>query len=196
VSASVSSFLEELLVRRELSDNYCHHNGDGYDDLARLYPAWEGAAGGHWAQRTLEEHASDPRPWTYGEAALAAAATHDALWNAAQLQMVTEGRMHGFLRMYWAKKILEWTPSPADALRVANALNDRFALDGCDPNGYVGVAWAVAGLHDNAWKERAVTGKVRYMNLAGCRRKFDVDAFVAMVASSAGVSVAGSAAPE
>lgn len=105
--------------------------------------------------------------------------THDDLWNSAQIQLRQEGKMHGFLRMYWAKKILEWTNSPEEALEIAIYLNDRYSLDGRDPNGYVGCMWSIGGIHDQAWKERAVFGKIRYMNYKGCQRKFDVKAFVA-----------------
>ena len=107
--------------------------------------------------------------------------THDALWNAAQLEMVLRGKMHGYLRMYWAKKILEWTASPEEAQETAIYLNDRYELDGRDPNGYVGVAWSMGGVHDRAWGERPVFGKIRYMNLSGCRRKFKVDQYIAWV---------------
>lgn len=113
---------------------------------------------------TLTAHAKDPRQYTYTESELEEGKTHDELWNAAQLEMVHRGKMHGFMRMYWAKKILEWTPSPEEALRVTIALNDRYELDGRDPNGYVGCAWAIAGVHDNGWAERPVFGKIRYMN--------------------------------
>lgn len=114
--ASSAAYIEELVVRRELSDNFCFHNVDGYDSIDGMYPSWSGAAsggagagagGGHWAQRTLRDHAKDQRAYTYSETELEEGTTHDALWNAAQLQMVVTGKMHGFLRMYWAKKILE-----------------------------------------------------------------------------------------
>jgi deoxyribodipyrimidine photo-lyase len=95
------------------------------------------------------------------------AETHEPLWNAAQLQVVLTGKMHGFMRMYWAKKILEWSASPEEALRICIALNDKYQIDGRDPNGYVGCAWSIAGVHDNAWTERPIFGKIRYMNLAG-----------------------------
>jgi len=104
--------------------------------------------------------------------------THDDLWNAAQLEMVRRGKMHGYMRMYWAKKILEWTESPAEALRTVIYLNDRYELDGRDPNGYVGAAWSLGGVHDRAWKERAIYGKVRYMSYNGSKRKFDVQAYI------------------
>ena len=105
--------------------------------------------------------------------------THDNLWNAAQRQLVREGKMHGFMRMYWAKKILEWTESPEKSLEVALYLNDHFSLDGNDANGVVGVMWSICGVHDQGWKERDVFGKIRYMNYNGCKRKFDVEKYIA-----------------
>jgi len=162
------AFLEELIIRRELSDNYCHYN-TSYDSTEG-FPAWSKA--------TLQHHLKDRREYVYGEKELEGAMTHDPLWNAAQLQMVREGKMHGWLRMYWAKKILEWTETPEEALKLVISLNDHYEMDGRDPNGYVGAAWSIGGVHDRAWAERPVFGKVRYMNLNGARRKFDVDRFV------------------
>lgn len=165
----VEAFQEELIVRRELADNYCHYT-----------PEYEGyAAFPEWARRTLEAHRRDPREALYTVAELEGAATHDPLWNAAQAHLVRSGRMHGFLRMYWAKKILEWSPDPERALAAAILLNDRYALDGRDPNGYTGIAWSIGGVHDRPWGSREVFGTVRYMSYAGCRRKFAVDAYVA-----------------
>jgi len=164
-----AAYLEELIVRRELSDNFCLQNLH-YDTL-------DGAAG--WARKTLDEHRADPRPHLYTPAQFEAAATHSRLWNAAQLQLINSGYMHGYLRMYWAKKILEWSATPEEALATVIRLNDRYSLDGRDPNGYVGALWSVAGLHDRPWKTRAVFGSIRYMNENGCRRKFDVEAFIA-----------------
>jgi deoxyribodipyrimidine photo-lyase len=114
---------------------------------------------------------------------LEAAQTHDNLWNAAQLEMVHKGKMHGYLRMYWAKKILEWTESPDDALHAAILLNDRYELDGRDPNGYTGIAWSIVGVHDRAWKERAIFGKVRYMSYKGASSKFDLKAYIQKIES-------------
>uniref|UniRef100_A0A8C3B4M5 Deoxyribodipyrimidine photo-lyase n=1 Tax=Cairina moschata TaxID=8855 RepID=A0A8C3B4M5_CAIMO len=164
---SVDAFVEEAVVRRELADNFCYYN-ENYDSLQGAYS---------WAQTTLRLHAKDKRPFLYELQQLEQATTHDPLWNAAQLQMVREGKMHGFLRMYWAKKILEWTRSPEEALQFAIYLNDRYELDGRDPNGYVGCLWSICGIHDQGWKERDVFGKIRYMNYSGCKRKFDVDQF-------------------
>jgi deoxyribodipyrimidine photo-lyase len=162
------AYLEELIVRRELSDNFCHHN-HRYDDVEGL-PAW--------GRKTLEEHADDEREYLYQLDEFEAAATHDPLWNAAQTEMVVRGKMHGYLRMYWAKKILEWTRDPGEALDVAITLNDRYSLDGRDPNGYVGCAWSIGGLHDRGWTERPVFGKIRYMNYNGAKRKFKVDRYI------------------
>ena len=104
--------------------------------------------------------------------------THDDLWNAAQNEMRTKGKMHGYLRMYWAKKIFEWTRSVDEAMKVAIYLNDKYELDGRDPSGYTGIAWSMGGVHDRAWFERDIFGKVRYMNFNGCKRKFDVPAYI------------------
>mmetsp|Transcript_42771 Transcript_42771/g.103465 ORF Transcript_42771/g.103465 Transcript_42771/m.103465 type:complete len:556 (-) Transcript_42771:51-1718(-) len=164
-----ASFIEEGLIRRELSDNYLFYTPDDYDKLT-------GAA--QWAQDSLELHSTDHREYTYSLEELETSKTHDDLWNAAQMQVVNEGRMHGFLRMYWAKKILEWTESPAVALKTAQYFNDKYALDGRDPNGFVGVGWSVMGIHDMGWKEREIFGKIRFMNYAGCKRKFKVADFV------------------
>jgi deoxyribodipyrimidine photo-lyase len=163
------TFLEELIVRRELSDNYCFYNPD-YDNFSG-FPAW--------AQRTLLDHQEDRREYTYSPERLEKAQTHDPLWNAAQMEMVHKGKMHGYLRMYWVKKILEWSPSPEEAQQTAIALNDRYELDGRDPNGYTGIAWSIGGVHDRAWGERPVFGKIRYMSYKGARSKFDVDRYVA-----------------
>ncbi|XP_056149481.1 CPD photolyase [Lampris incognitus] len=164
---SVSSYIEELVVRRELTDNFCFYN--------KKYDSVKGA--NEWAQKTLKDHAKDPRPYIYTCEQLEKSKTHDKLWNAAQYQMVTEGKMHGFLRMYWAKKILEWTSSPEEALSIALYLNDRYELDGQDPNGFVGCMWSICGIHDQGWAERPIFGKIRYMNYKGCLRKFDVASF-------------------
>ncbi len=163
------AFLEQLLVRRELAVNYVAFNAR-YDDLSGCEP---------WALKTLAAHATDARPHLYDVDRLEGADTHDRLWNAAQTQMVRTGWMHGYLRMYWAKKILEWTRSPALAFEIAVRLNDRYQLDGRDPNGYTGVAWAVGGKHDRPWPpNKPVMGLIRPMSEGGCRRKFDVDAYI------------------
>jgi deoxyribodipyrimidine photo-lyase len=167
-TAAKDAFIEELVVRRELSDNYCLHQ-----------PAYDALAGcPDWAAKTLAAHAADRRPYVYKASVLERGETHDDLWNAAQHELTRRGKMPGYLRMYWAKKILEWTKSPADAHRLALWLNNKYALDGSDPNSYVGVAWSVAGLHDRPWGERPVFGTVRYMSREGCEKKFDVAAYV------------------
>ena len=168
-AADADAYLEELIVRRELSDNYCHYTPhyDRYEALP------------DWARKTLDAHAGDEREHLYTPAQFEAAATHEALWNAAQRELLASGRIHGYMRMYWAKKILEWSPSPRQALDTALSLNDRYALDGRDPNGVVGVLWSVGGLHDRPWATRPVFGQIRYMNERGCRRKFDAAAYIA-----------------
>lgn len=165
---SVDAYVEEAVVRRELSDNFCFYNPD--------YDNYDGAPA--WAKKTIEDHRKDRREHIYTQEEFQFAKTHDKLWNAAQIQMLQEGKMHGYMRMYWAKKILEWTPSIEEAIRIAIFLNDKYELDGRDPSGYVGVMWSMAGVHDRAWTERSVFGKIRYMNYNGCARKFDVDHFI------------------
>jgi deoxyribodipyrimidine photo-lyase len=158
------AFLEEFIVRRELAWNFVRFN-PRYDTL-------DGCE--RWARRTLDEHRDDRRDPVYTLAELEQAGTHDPLWNAAQRQMVRSGWMHGYVRMYWAKKILEWSPTPEEAMARAIELNDRYELDGRDPNGYAGIAWAIGGKHDRAWgPERPVYGKIRYMSFASTSRKFD-----------------------
>lgn len=165
---AVDSFLEELIVRRELADNFTMYNAD-YDRFEG-FPAW--------AQRTLNDHRSDPREHTYTLEEWEGARTHDVLWNAAQRELSTTGKLHGYMRMYWAKKLLEWSATPEEALAIGIYLNDRYELDGRDPNGYAGVAWSIGGVHDRAWFERPVYGKIRYMNANGCASKFDVKGYI------------------
>ncbi len=169
--ADKSAFLEELIVRRELSDNFCFYNPN-YDSIEGIHS---------WAKETLQKHWNDEREFTYSLDELERAKTHDPLWNAAQLQMVKTGKMHGYMRMYWAKKILEWTANPDIAMQHAILLNDKYSLDGRDPNGYAGVAWSIGGIHDRAWNERPIFGKIRYMNYNGCKRKFNVDGYIELV---------------
>jgi deoxyribodipyrimidine photo-lyase len=168
---SRDAFLEELIVRRELSDNFCFYAPD-YDS-PKSFPAW--------AQKTLAQHLEDKREHVYTLKEFELARTHDDLWNAAQLEMVKRGKMHGYLRMYWAKKILEWSRSPRGAMKTAIYLNDKYELDGRDPNGYAGIAWSIGGVHDRPWGERKVFGMVRYMSYKGCKSKFDVEAYIAYV---------------
>ena len=167
-STMKESFLEQLIVRRELADNFCYYN--------EFYDSFDGFP--KWAQTTLNDHRYDEREYVYSPKQFEEAETHDELWNAAQIQMIEEGKMHGFLRMYWAKKILEWSPDPEIALQLAIDLNDKFELDGRDPNGYTGIAWSIGGIHDRAWFERPVFGKIRFMNYNGCKRKFNVQTYI------------------
>lgn len=159
-------YLEELVVRRELSMNFVVYNKN-YDTIGGLP---------RWAKQSLEFHRADNRDHIYDLNTLENAETHDPYWNAAQKEMVIGGKMHGYMRMYWGKKILEWTKSPEKAIDVAIYLNDKYELDGRDPNGYTGIAWCM-GKHDRPWKERTIFGKIRYMNSQGLKRKFNADMY-------------------
>jgi len=197
----INSLLEELLVRRELADNFCNYN-DNYNNI-------NSAPG--WARISLEKHINDPREYVYTLGQLENAQTHDPAWNSAQRQMTRTGKMHGYMRMYWAKKVLEWSPLDAElkaegqtskvaeteafsspstlnlqlstlsgpewAIEVLKYLNDHYSIDGGDPNGYAGILWSVAGLHDRPWMERDIFGVIRYMNYAGLKRKFDIESY-------------------
>ncbi len=167
-TSDTEAFLEELIVRRELADNFCYYN-PRYDDVGAFHP---------WAQKTLTEHLADVRQYYYSLPDFEQSNTHDELWNAAQRQMINTGKMPGYLRMYWAKKILEWSENPRQAMKTAIHLNDKYSLDGRDPNVYAGVAWSIGGVHDRAWGEREIFGKIRYMNFNGMKRKFDVAAYI------------------
>lgn len=161
------SFLEQLLVRRELAMNFVWHtrNYDVYEDVVP-----------QWAQKTLADHADDERSTLYDYEQFAAAQTHDAYWNAAQNELLKTGSMHNYMRMYWGKKIIEWSPSPRHAYTTMLRLNNTYQLDGRDPNSFAGVAWCF-GTHDRAWAERAIFGKVRYMNAQGLQRKFAIEKY-------------------
>ncbi len=167
------AFIEQALVRKELADNFCEYENN-YDHFEGFHP---------WAQKTLNEHRNDEREYVYPKEQFEEAKTHDPLWNAAQIQMMSTGKMHGYMRMYWAKKIMEWSPSPEIAQQIAIDLNDKYQLDGRDPNGYTGIAWSIGGVHDRAWFERPVYGKIRYMNFNGCKSKFDVAKYIKMYES-------------
>ena len=160
------AFLEELIVRRELSMNFIHYN--------QHYDSFDGLA--DWAKSTLIEHKKNPRGYLYPLEELEQAKTHDPYWNAAQIEMVATGKMHGYMRMYWGKKILEWTASPEKAFSTALYLNNKYELDGRDPNGFTGVAWCF-GKHDRPWGRRPIFGNVRYMSADGLKRKFDADKY-------------------
>ncbi len=169
--AAKEAFLEELIVRRELAINFVRANPN-YDNYNGLHP---------WARKTLEDHLGDSRTYLNSDEQLENAATHDPLWNAAQIEMVKTGRMHGYMRMYWAKKILEWTDHPARAMEIAIRLNDRYELDGRDPNGYTGIAWAIGGKHDRPWTPRPIFGTIRYMSYASTSKKFNSKAYIHQV---------------
>jgi deoxyribodipyrimidine photo-lyase len=169
-------FLDELITQRELAVNFVRFN-PAYDSLESVEP---------WAQRSLAEHSGDLRPILYSDKQLENAETHDPLWNAAQKQMVLTGWMHNYMRMYWAKKIMEWSPSVGVALQRAIYLNDRYLIDGRDPNGYAGIAWSILGKHDRAWFDRPIFGKVRYMSLESTGRKFDSKKYMAQISALEG----------
>jgi deoxyribodipyrimidine photo-lyase len=165
---AVDAFLDQLVTWRELSVNF-----------VRYQPAYGSAeCADNWAKMTIAKHDRDEREALYTLKQTEEARTRDELWNAAQLQMVHHGWMHNYMRMYWAKKILEWTPDAATAMRRAIYLNDRYFLDGRDPNGYAGVAWAILGKFDRAWGERPVLGKRRYMSGTNTSRKFDSESYI------------------
>ncbi len=137
----------------------------------------------NWARKTLREHARDERPYVYSLEEIEQAKTHDQLWNVAQMQMVKYGWMHNYLRMYWAKKILEWSPSPELAYRCAMFLNDRYELDGRDPKGYAGIAWSIAGVHDRPCFDRPVFGMIRSMSFASTGKKVNSKRYIGNVAA-------------
>ncbi len=170
--AAKEAYIEELVVRRELSMNFVNFNSryDSYESL----PAW--------ARISLKAHTTDRREYVYTRSQLAAAQTHDAYWNAAQKEMLRTGKMHNYMRMYWGKKIIEWTSSPKHAFETAVYLNNAYELDGRDANSFAGVAWCF-GKHDRPWTKRPIFGQVRYMNAAGLDRKFDMAAYLRKVDS-------------
>ena len=165
--ADKEAFLEELIVRRELAVNFVYFepNYDAY----RCLP--------DWAKETLKAHRNDERPHRYTRTQMERAETHDAAWNAAMREMRITGYMHNYMRMYWGKKILQWCNTPQYAYATALYLNNKYFIDGRDPNSYANVAW-LFGLHDRPWKEREIFGKVRYMSANGLQRKFDIDAYI------------------
>jgi deoxyribodipyrimidine photo-lyase len=161
-------FMEAVLIRRDLADNYCYYE--------KNYDTMEGAPA--WGRESLRRHARDKRPHLYRLEEFERSRTHDNLWNACQNQLLLQGKIHGYMRMYWAKKILEWTETPEQALEFCIYLNDKYSLDGRDPNGYVGAQSSITGLHDKNFDERPILGGVRGLSYQGCRGKFDVDLFV------------------
>jgi deoxyribodipyrimidine photo-lyase len=167
VPRSAAVFLEELLVRRELSFNFALHSKhpESLDNVPE------------WAKRTMRDHAGDRREAVYSYEQFERGETHDALWNATQREMLRDGKIHGYYRMYWGKKIIEWSAAYEDALRTMIRIHDRWALDGRDPNTYANILW-LFGLFDRPWPEREIFGKLRYMALSGMRRKTSVDAYI------------------
>jgi deoxyribodipyrimidine photo-lyase len=163
---AIDAFLEELIIRRELSMNFVHYNS--------LYDTYQGLP--NWVKKTLSEHQEDTRKYLYSREELEHALTHDFYWNTAQGEMIITGKMHGYMRMYWGKKILEWTTNSAEAFSTALYLNNKYEIDGRDPNGFAGVAWCF-GKHDRPWGRRPVFGNVRYMSADGLKRKFDVEKY-------------------
>lgn len=168
VKESADAFLEELIIRKELSDNFCHYN--------KNYMNFQGFPA--WAVKTLNKHRNDKRPYLYMGTEFENAETHDLLWNCAQRQLLLEGKMHGYMRMYWAKKILEWTESPEEAMTLAVYLNDKYSIDGRDPNGYAGIAWCIGGVHDRPWQERPVFGMIRYMSGERLLKKYNMKGYI------------------
>ncbi|MEZ0323591.1 MAG: deoxyribodipyrimidine photo-lyase [Hydrogenothermaceae bacterium] len=164
---NVKSFFNELIVWRELARNFCFYNP--------MYNQYEGIP--KWAKDTLEEHTKDTRPKIYSIEELENGKTEDPYWNAAQKELLKTGKMHNYMRMYWAKRLIEWTNHPKEAFDIACYLNDKYELDGRDPNGYAGISWCF-GTHDRPWQERKIFGKVRYMNDKGLERKFDIKKYV------------------
>jgi deoxyribodipyrimidine photo-lyase len=162
-----AEYLEELIVRRELAYNFARFSPDP-ESLSNLPD---------WALKTLEKHAGDKRDPVYTRDQFEQAQTHDPLWNAAQKEMLYRGKIHGYYRMYWGKKIIEWSPSCAEALATMIYLHDRYALDGRDPATYTNILWCF-GLHDRPWTERSVFGMIRWMSLEGMKRKTDVESYV------------------
>ncbi len=172
-------FLEELIVRRELAFNFARftENPETLDAL----PAW--------ARATLKKHDSDPRSPLYTPAQLERAETHDDLWNSTQKEMLARGKIHGYYRMYWGKKIIEWSASHAEALQTMISIHDRYALDGRDPNTYTNILWCF-GLHDRPWFERPIFGQIRYMSLDGMKRKTDTAAYIQEIAATGQAALA------
>lgn len=166
---SEKAYIEELFVRRELAMNFVNYNEN--------YDSYEGLP--NWVKNTLESHLLDERPYIYNIRQLESGETHDIYWNSAQKELILTGKMQGYMRMYWGKKVIEWTKSPREAYEILLYLNNKYELDGRDPNGYTGVAWCF-GKHDRPWGKRAIFGNVRYMAESGLKRKFDMKSYVAL----------------
>lgn len=162
------TFLEELIVRKELSDNFCLYTSN-YKDFSGVP---------NWAKESLNNHKYDSRPYIYSINKLENAKTKDKLWNAAQTQLIKEGAIQGYLRMYWAKKISEWTNTPDEALKFSIYLNDKYAYDAPSANGYAGILWAIGGLHDRAFVNYPVTGKIRRMTYNSIMKKYNLTEYI------------------
>ena len=167
-AADKQAYLDQLITWRELAINFVRFNPE-YDNFECAEP---------WALRTLAEHAHDRHPFLYTQSELESAQTHDELWNAAQRQMLEKGWMHNYMRMYWAKKILEWSANPHQAYATAVYLNDKYFLDGRDPNGYLGIAWSIVGKMDRPWFPRPIFGLIRYMSHDSAVKKFDARRYI------------------
>ena len=168
MSKNAEAFLDEVITWRELGQNMCVTQPDTYDKYSSLPD---------WAQRTLAEHVHDARPYTYTHRQLEAAETHDPVWNAAQRQLVSTGSLHNYMRMLWGKKVLEWSSTPQHALRVLIDLNNKYAVDGRDPNSYSGIFW-IFGRYDRPWPEREIFGKIRYMSSDNTVRKLEIKQYL------------------
>ena len=162
------AFLEELIIRKELADNFCLYS-ESFKDFSSIP---------NWAKMSLNNHKYDIRPYTYSLEILEKANTHDKLWNATQIQLIKKGTIQGYLRMYWAKKILEWMSTADEALKAAIYLNNKYAYDAPSANGYVGILWAIGGLHDRAFADYPVTGKIRRMTYDSMKRKYDLSNYI------------------
>lgn len=162
------AFWEEIIIRNELSDNFCFYN--------KKFKTFDGIP--DWAKKTLKEHETDIRLKNYSKEQLENAQTYDELWNASQKQLIKEGKIHGYMRMYWAKQILLWTPSPEKALEYAIYLNDKYAYDAPSANGYAGILWALGGLHDRAFQDRPISGEIRSMTYNGAKSKFNIKEYI------------------
>ena len=162
------TFLEELIIRKELADNFCLH-AKNFKNFANIP---------QWAKISLIGHENDLRTYVYSLDELEHAQTHDRLWNATQVQLINAGIIHGYLRMYWAKKLLEWSKTPEIALKNAIYLNDKYAFDSPSSNGYVGILWAIGGLHDRAFANYSVTGKIRRMTYESMKKKYDLSKYI------------------
>lgn len=171
-------FLEELIIQKELSDNFCLYCKN-YKTLDCI-PLW--------AKNSLMEHENDLRVYNYKLTDFENAKTHDRLWNAAQIQLINDGSIHGYLRMYWAKKMLEWSQSPQTALDIAIYLNDKYSYDSPSPSGYAGILWAIGALHDRAFRNFPVTGKIRRMTYDSLKRKFNIEDYISQNAEIKNIS--------